>query len=92
MPTIEEANQDFIFPTYQRSRQMKKVLCNLLGISAVTLALVSIGCQPPKPPAPETPAGETEDAASDNTTSNTTAAAETPAVETPAAEPEADAE
>ncbi|MCC9602424.1 hypothetical protein LOC67_17885 [Stieleria sp. JC731] len=60
---------------------MKKVLCNLLGISTVALALVSTGCQPPKPPAPET-----EEVASDNTTANTTAAAETPAVETPEAE------
>ncbi|WP_235908880.1 hypothetical protein [Roseiconus nitratireducens] len=62
---------------------MKSVSRFLLGTMAAGLLSFSLGCEPPKPPAPvEEPTAEV----SDNTTANTTAGTETPVAETPAEE------
>ncbi|QEF97532.1 hypothetical protein Mal15_15720 [Stieleria maiorica] len=61
-----------------------------LGTAAAALMVFSLGCQPPKPPAPETAesvAATSSNTSTSNTTSNmtgnTTAASETPVGETP---------
>lgn len=60
---------------------MKSVSQITLSTIAAGLMMLSLGCQPPKPPAPAP--SETEPAATDNTTANTTAGSETPVGETP---------
>ncbi|WP_182867240.1 hypothetical protein [Stieleria mannarensis] len=59
----------------------------LLGTAAAALMVFSLGCQPPKPPAPETAEPVAAETSTSNTTSNmtgnTTAASETPVGETP---------
>lgn len=60
---------------------MKSVSQIVLGTVAAALMMISVGCQPPKPPAPASSGSEAT--ATDNTTGNTTAGSETPAGETP---------
>ncbi|QDV86756.1 hypothetical protein TBK1r_57760 [Stieleria magnilauensis] len=71
---------------------MKNVLRILAGSAAAALMTFSLGCQPPKPPAPAADSSEpaatvTSNTSGSNTTSNmtgnTTTASETPVGETP---------
>ena len=66
---------------------MKTASRILLGTVAAALMTFSLGCQPPKPPAPVEAKVEPAPVPSDNTTSNTTsnmtAGSETPVGETP---------
>jgi hypothetical protein len=58
----------------------------LLGTAAAALMTLSLGCQPPKPPAPvsaENASVASDNTTGSNTTGNTTAGSETPLGETP---------